>query len=235
MIKSPPNLRPALLTVGLTVLLAATAPAETFTETFDGGSNVGGWSYFPQEQIEPEGGNPGAYLHAWGLDTFAPWPSTTDPTSVFCGDYRSAGVTTIGVDLITIAVDFSAEGRNCTLMLRDDNDTPEDISDDWVAFTLGEFIPEPGEGWRSFTFEVPSQSDTWPDGWDSMTLGGNAPEPDWAALMADVDEVGFHHGDPLMFYIFQMWELGLDNPTITFEGSVAVEGQSLTQVKALFQ
>jgi len=231
----PPLLRTCAPGIILMLALTAPAAAETFTETFTGGSNVGLWSYFPQEQIETEGGNPGAYLHTWGLDTYAPWPTTTAPESIFTGDYRSMGVTSIGVDLITIAVDFSAEGRNCTLTLRWDNGTPDDYADDWVAFKLGEFIPVPGEGWRSFDFDVPSQSDVWPAGWDSFTLGPDAPEPDWVALMGDVAEVGFHHGDPLLFYIFQQWELGLDNPRITYEGGVAVEAASLSAVKELFR
>ena len=235
MITWPTIMRPAVLTVSLVLLLVAAAPAETFTETFDGGSNVGGWSYFPQEQVEPAGGNPGAYLHAWGLDTYAPWPATSDPTSIFCGDYRTAGVTGIGIDLIVHAVDFSAEGRECTLTLRADGGTPDDASDDWIAYVLGEFIPEPGDGWRSFAFDVPSQSEVWPAGWQSLALGPDAPDPDWAALMADVAEVGFHHGDPSMFFIFQMWDLGLDNASITFEGTVAVEATSLSAIKSLFQ
>lgn len=223
-----------ILTLALVLALAVGAQAETFTETFTGGSNVGGWSYFPQEQIEPAGGNPDAYLHAWGLDTYAPWPTTTETGTLFTGDYRTLGVSAIGIDLITIAVDFSADERHCTITLRDDNGTPDVWSDDWIAYQLGAFIPVPGDGWRSFDFDVPSQSDTWPDGWSSMALGPDAPDPDWADLMSDVAEVGFHHGDPTWFYIFQMWELGLDNPRITYAGGVAVENSTWSEVKALF-
>jgi hypothetical protein len=228
-------LRTMIPLVALLGAVALPTAAETFTETFDAGSNVGGWSYFPQEQIESTGGNPGAYLHTWGLDTYAPWPTTTENGTVFTGDYRSINVTAIGVDLLTIAVDFSAEGRECTLTLRYDNGTPGDFGDDWVAFKLGPFIPEPGDGWFTFDFAVPSQSDTWPDGWDSFALGPDAPDRDWVALMSDVAEVGFHHGDPLLFYIFQQWELGLDNPRITFEQGVATESASWGAVKALFE
>jgi hypothetical protein len=224
-----------LLFIVMASAWAVAAGAETFTETFDGGSNVGGWSYFPQELIETDGGNPGSYLHAWGLDTYAPWPTASEEGTIFSGDYRAMGVSSIGVDLTTIAVDFSADERNCTITLRDGNDTPFDYSDDWVAFKLGPFIPVPGQGWQSFDFDIPSQMDTWPEGWSSFVLGPNSPEPDWAALMADVDELGFHYGDPTFFYIFQMWELGLDNPRITFEGSVTVEPMNWGSVKALYR
>ncbi|MBD3220006.1 hypothetical protein GF314_02085 [bacterium] len=81
---------------------------------------------------------------------------------------------------------------------------------------------------------MPSQSDTWPDGWSSFALGPDAPEPGWVSLMADVDPLGFHHGDPTCFYIFQMWDLGLDSAAITLEDAVRVEVSTWSRVKGLF-
>jgi len=101
--------------LGLALILAAApALAETFTETFDSGSNVGGWTFGTgNELIESSGGNPGAYLHDTFVDTFAPQPRTSQP-SIFTGDLRQLGVNRIGIDLITYSVDFSAEGRPLT-------------------------------------------------------------------------------------------------------------------------
>ena len=42
----------------------AAAGTTTFVETFDGGSNVGGWTFGVPGSVEASGGNPGAYLAA---------------------------------------------------------------------------------------------------------------------------------------------------------------------------
>jgi hypothetical protein len=196
-------------------LLGSSAGAATFVETFDGGGNTGGWTFGASEVIAAAGGNPGAFLHVTGLDTFAPQPRTSAP-SLFTGDFRANGVTQFGVDLVTLAVDFSAEGRPLTLMLVSDNGTPADPDDDWAAYLIGPTnVPLPGQGWRSYLFDVPSQETSLPAGWLTLALGPNAPPtPDWNLVITDVTQVCFFYGDPQMFFIFQMWELGLDNPTI---------------------
>jgi hypothetical protein len=198
--------------------------ADAFVESFDGGSNVGGWTYFsPGETIETAGGNPGAYLHAFGLDTFAPLPRTTASGSVFTGDFRDAGVSSVGVDLITTHVDFSAEGRPLALMLFSDNDTPGAPGDDWAAYRLGPDIPVPGQGWLSYDFPVESSSTVLPPGWATIALGPSSPpDPDWNDVITDVSRLGFHYGDPTFFFIFQMWDIGLDNARIT-AGAVTVQ------------
>lgn len=207
-------------TAGLVLALAAAPPvalAETFTETFDGGSNVGGWTFGTgNEVIEASGGNPGAYLHDSFVDTFAPQPRTSQP-SIFTGDLRQLGVSRIGIDLITFSVDFSAEGRPLTLMLISDQGTPGNFDDDWAAFLMGPSnIPLPGEGWISYSFEVPSQETSLPAGWATLALGSSSPpDPDWNQVITNVAELRFFYGDPTMFFIFQGWNLGLDNPTIS--------------------
>ena len=195
---------------------ALASTANTFTETFTGGSNVGGWLYGgPGETIEAAGGNPGAYYHSPTLDTFAPQPRTSGPDSVFTGNYRTRNITAIGLDLITISVDFSAAGRPLTLMLVSDAGTPADPNDDWAAYFMGAVnVPVPGQGWASFSFAVPSQSTSLPAGWQTIALGPNSPPPDWNDVITDVDQVRFFYGDPTGFFIFQMWNVGLDNVSI---------------------
>lgn len=212
---------------GLTPLVSAwsgSIAAVQFVETFDGGSNTGGWSFHgPNEQIRPAGGNPGAHLHTTDLDTYAPRPGTT-LSSIFSGNYRATGVTRIGVDLLTVDVDFSAEGRPLTLMLTSKNGTPFDPNDDWAAYLMGPNIPLPGEGWKSYDFEVPSSANSLPPGWRTIPFGPNSPPtPDWNALMIAVASAGFFYGDPEMLFIFQMWELGLDNPRITYVDPAGAE------------
>ena len=199
-------------------LAAAPAVAADFTETFDGGSNVGGWTFGTgNEVIEGSGGNPGAYLHDTFVDTFAPQPRTSQP-SIFTGDLRQLGVTSIGIDLITHSVDFSAEGRPLTLMLVSDEGTPANFDDDWAAYIMGPSnVPLPGEGWISYSFDVPSQETALPAGWATIAFGASSPpEPDSNQLITDVAEVRFFYGDPTMFFIYQVWNLGLDNPTISY-------------------
>lgn len=188
----------------------------TFVETFEGDSNEGGWTWGFGDTIVPTGGNPGAYLRTDGLDTFAPRPQTTSG-GIFVGDYRATNVSSVGVDLITFAVDFSAEGRALTLMLIHDNDTPGDPFDDTAAYFLGPNIPLPGEGWSVYDFAVPSQDLSLPAGWQLLNLGDSGAPAlhDWNQVIQHVSEVWLHYGDPTFFYIFQQWVLGLDNPRIT--------------------
>jgi hypothetical protein len=208
---------PRLVAIAAALLLASAASfADSFTETFEGGSNIGGWLYGgPGETIETTGGNPGAYLHSPNLDTFAPQPRTSGPDSVFTGNFQSRNVSSIGIDLITIAVDFSAADRPLTLMLVSDAGTVGNPNDDWAAYFIGPAdVPEPGQGWLSYSFAVPSQSATLPAGWQTIALGPSSPAPDWNDLITDVDQVRFFYGDPTFVFIFQVWNVGLDNVTI---------------------
>jgi len=210
---------PAVALVALVVLSPVVRAQSSFVETFDGGSNEGSWTYgSPGEFIAPSGGNPGAYLHAPLVDTFAPRPRTSfGVPSMFTGDYRARGVTSVGIDLVTFAVDFSAGGRPLSVLLVSDNDTPSDFSDDWAAFHIGsDNIPLVGQGWLSYDFDIPAQAPSLPPDWDFLQYGPNSPpNPDWNEVITDVTQLRFFYGDPTMVFIFQQWTLGLDNPRIT--------------------
>jgi hypothetical protein len=113
--------------------------------------------------------------------------------------------------------DFSAAGRPLTLMLVSDAGTPGNANDDWAAYFVGPTdIPVPGEGWRSFAFSVPSQAPSLPPGWQTLGLGPNSPPtPDWNDVITDVSQVQFFYGDPTFIFIFQVWNVGLDNVSIS--------------------
>ncbi|MHC4948946.1 MAG: hypothetical protein ACYTG1_11900 [Planctomycetota bacterium] len=229
------------------VLASATATAlaggttTTFTETFDGGSNEGSWTWGAGDSTPAAGGNPGAYLRTDGLDTFAPQPRTQAAVSEFTGDYRAQDVSAIGVDLVTLAA-ATTGGRPATLMLIHDNDTPGDPFDDTAAYFMAANIPAFGEGWVSYDYVVPSQETTLPAGWLLLNLGdsGAPANHTWDEVMQDVSEVRFFYGDPTFFFIFQQWTLGLDNVRITkalpcpadVDGSGDVEVNDLLAVLA---
>lgn len=202
---------------GLAVMLGVSTAArgQVVVDGFEGGVNLGGWTYGgPFGGISGSGGNPGGYWNEPDIDTFAPQLRTTTPGSVFLGDYRGRQVSGLSVDLITFDVDFSAAGRPLSLMLGSDNGTPGNFNDDWAAFTMNALeVPQPGEGWRSFEFDVPSGSAALPAGWEFVEFGPGA-NPDWNTLIGGVDEVRFFYGDPRNFFIFQMWDLGADNVAI---------------------
>ncbi len=214
------------LAISAAALMTTSAIADTFVESFTGGSNTGSWTYYaPDEVIESAGGNPGAFLHAWNMDTFAPRPQTAwGVQSIFTGDYRARNVTSLGIDLILFHVDFSADERPLSLILVHDNFTPGDFSDDYGAYFLGpEDVPLVGEGWKSFDFDVPSQSSTLPAGWRFIVFGENAPaDPQWVDVVSHVSQVMFFYGNPEDFFIFQMWDVGMDNPRITEDQGAAI-------------
>jgi hypothetical protein len=193
------------------------AGVPTFVETFDGGSNAGGWTFGgPGGGIQAAGGNPGAYLSSGLLDTFAPQPRTTQAGSPFTGNYRERGVTSFGVDLVTFQA-MTTGGRPLTLMLIHDNDTPGVFADDTAAYFMGPNIPHVGQGWVSYDYGVPSQETALPAGWLLLNLGNleDPPLHTWDDVIQHVDVVRLFYGDPTFVFIFQQWFLGLDNPRIT--------------------
>lgn len=209
------------------LFLAGTAAGQiTIVEDWDTTPTVPndlrGWSFGFGDTVNPVGGNLNGYLNSVGLDTFAPTPST-DPGLVndYVGDkdYAAMQVSSIGVDVIVNAVDFSAGDRPLTLFLLNDNGTPGNLGDDiGVSFTGTDLIPVPGEGWRSFEFDVPSDSGSLPPGWVLRDLSGGTPTFDWADIITDVDRIEFFYGDPEFFFIFQQWDTGLDN--FTFQAAI---------------
>ena len=204
------------------LFFAAAAQAQTFVDTFEGGTNTAGWTFnsLSPDVIEPTGGNPGAWLHNPGLDTFAPILTNT-PTipSLFTGNLRARGVTNIGIDAITNSATFGAGGRQFSLLLRNIRGTPNDPDDDDYAYFVGPLVPQVGEGWKSFNFNVPSQNTSAvPAGWS----GGHAGDPEnfrpgvtWNDVITNVDVVEFWWLHPAFFAIFQQWDVGVDNVSVT--------------------
>jgi hypothetical protein len=53
---------------------------------------------------------------------------------MFTGDYHTRNVASVGIDMAIASVSGSVTGRNVTLILLNDNGTPENLQDDWGAF-----------------------------------------------------------------------------------------------------
>jgi len=225
------------------LLLAAShvARAQTFVDTFEGGVNSAGWTFNSQSPdiVEPAGGNPGAWLHNPGLDTFAPILTNTIGTpSLFTGNLRARQVTSIGVDARTDAATFGAGGRQFSILLRNIRGTPNDPDDDDYAYFVGPLVPQVGEGWKSFNFNIPSQdTSAVPAGWS----GGHAGDPEnfrpgvtWNDVITNVDSVEFWWLHPAFFAIFQQWDVGVDNVRVTAipepTGALALSGLALAGV-----
>ncbi len=200
----------------------------TFVETFDKHSNIGGWSYFgnPDNRIEvyePQDGNPGAFIHATCdglrcLDTYAPQLRTqVGVSSIFTGDYRAKKVAMVGIDLVTFGPELvTTEARPLSLLLRNDNGTPTDWTDDVVTYWIGNRnVPHESGQFKEYVIEIPSQSTTLPKGWGIMSgYGTGDDDADWNKVITDVSQITFFYGNPELFFIFQQWELGFDNAAI---------------------
>jgi hypothetical protein len=205
---------------GLVFAVAASAQQITFTDTFEGQQNQGGWEFGETSAfIAPAGGNPGAYLHG-EFYYYLPETETSEAATspVFIGDYRARGVSAIGADANNFSVQYGVGGYPFVLLLETDNGTSEP-SDDWAAFVRGDPIPYPGSGWKSFSFEVRSHATSMPPGWEVLGLGPPPPGLDWNVLIRNVTGVYFYFGDPNTVYLgYNAWTAGLDNLSITFDG-----------------
>ena len=200
----------------------ANATEVIYRETFESGTNVSGWTWGTgSEDILENDGNPGRYLRENYLVTFTPRASTDfGIQSVF------TGVSSVGIDMAIPYVSGTATGRTVTVILLNDNGTPDDLEDDWGAFKVTD-LPIPPTGiagiieptdilqWRSYDITVPSQSATLPEGWSWISRNYLRKNGSWARLMRDVDHVGFILGDPATLYPLLAWDVALDNPRIT--------------------
>lgn len=182
--------------------------------------NQGNWRWGgPLDQLVPTGGFPTDHRASFGIDTFAPILTSTGP-STFTGDYRAAGVTALGVDLQTFDLDFpSSCQRPLSLVLTQNNGTPGNPFDDVYVYTvLPQTVPCPDGLWHGYSVDVPSQSTTLPANWGVDPNWTGTADAAWNTVIADVSSVSWFYGDPTFFFILQMWDIGADNPRISFSG-----------------
>lgn len=204
-------------------------------ETFSDGSNEGNWGFgCPGDVFDGNGGNPGPFRRITSLESFAPMARNCGAQpSVFTGDYRKDKVFSLAVDFKTFSASYTTDARPLTLVLVNHAGTPDDASDDLFVFYVGkDNIPAEStsialDGWVRYQFAVPSESPILPrphsaaegePGWVAAVgeVFAPAPDPDavWNTVIQQVDEVIFWWHDPRYFAIFQMWDVGMDNPAI---------------------
>ncbi len=207
-------------TIGcVALLLGAGASAQIYyVDGFSGGTNLGAWTFgAPVEGIEPTGGVSGAYLRGSQLDTTVPLLRTgAGVSSPFTGNYRARSAQRLNVSLRVNATDFSVSSFHPAAILYSENGTPGNTSDDWGVYSLNPNTLGSSGVWRDYYFPVPSLATTLPAEWTYIAFGPNSPAgPDWNALVQSVDRVMFSFGDPSLFYLFQMWDVGADNVQIS--------------------
>ena len=225
-------LRPVVWSLMAIVLIGshieAGATDITTTETFETGTNIGNWMWGTGSEVILET-NGTHHLREDYLVTYTPRASTDfGGQSFVTGDYRSRNVASVGIDMAIPFVSSDVSTRTVTLILLNDNGTPEDLADDWGAFKVTD-MPVPPTGiagiteillGRSYDIPVPSHANTLPEGWTWTSRNYVRRSGSWARLMRDVDHVGFILGDPAVIYPLLVWDVALDNPRIT-----TIEGQ----------
>ncbi len=202
--------------IPLLLLLLAFPARGGFVETFDNGSNEGDWHLTVNPAtIEPDGGNPGPYLHATADAAIPTWyvPLGTS-TRYFLGNFARKRVGTLAVD-IDIFSGVEVPDRAITLDLNTTLGTG-DFRKGVDAYYIGTAISRLPAGWHTYAFPINAASTTIPPGW-VVTKGNGRPgtDVDWQALMGDVETLGVELGTPGFFYPFGIWDLGLDNARIS--------------------
>jgi hypothetical protein len=82
---------------GLVIAITTAAAQGNVVDTFDNNINLGTWRLTTNPnmlyQIEPSGGNPGAYLHGQVSTAVPTWFINNPAGNPFVGDYAAEGVT----------------------------------------------------------------------------------------------------------------------------------------------
>lgn len=207
----------AVLMVLLTAALTSPAHAALTTtalESFDGTLDQATWRLSIRDEIDTSGGHPGSFLHNPETDSGVPQPIYVGPPDTpFLGNYRAAGVFSLGIDVDIYSASIGVDPtRPLSLDLTSDMGTPDDPSDDCEAYTVGAKLPQPGNGWKSFTFRVPSGRTTLPSGWVIRgTCGGLSGDAAWNAVITNVTRIVFPFADPDTLWYFQIWDIGIDS------------------------
>lgn len=198
---------------------AVTAVAGEFVETFAG--DAGPWSNSPNEgYLMTEGGNPGAYfsmVSSFGVFRSNPMPRTfLGGAPEWLGDFRTAEVTSIGVDIIVLGSQTNIDSPGSLFLYS--NMGTKDIGDDQVIYYLTDQLPAPGDGWISYDIPLDPSGNAPSRGWRFGDPTPHNPEPayDFEVLIRNVSTVGFLFGSFEDQANLGFTSVGIDNPRLTF-------------------
>lgn len=232
--------------LAMVLAMSTVAMAETVTADFENDVNLGNWTFYGwTEGINPSGGNPDGWFSSGYFWAFWPVLKCESGAAGFTGDYANMGVTRISGDFSTpLCENGGANGFPFTVLLRNDMGTA-DIGDDFFVYPdpFNWLIPQIGEGWTHYDFDIPSDfvggPGELPDGWlggSSWTEGDIFPsDKTFMEVMNNVTTVEFHWNHPAYFAFDTGWEVGGDNITLEYDGSVATEEMTFGSVKSLFR
>ena len=60
-------------------------------------------------------------------------------------------------------------------------------------------------------------------GWTVQGCPGLTEDEAWSRVITGVDQLRLYTGDPEGIFIFQVWDIGLDNPRITWEPPLLID------------
>ncbi|HKE49815.1 MAG TPA: hypothetical protein VKB52_17245 [Rhodanobacteraceae bacterium] len=213
----------------LLVLGASAAHATEVVDDFESGTNPNQWGWTNggggNFTIQPDGGNPGAWLDS-GVPYFSDHPNLTSfpPDGTALRDALASGalvsasadierLDTAGVTGCGPVYDLPS---NFTLQLSDIHTIPSDPPTVIEAHTTDGPV-SPLEGpfpWMTVTFAIPSDSTDVPPGWVL-----NAPPElnyTWQDLMHNIDGISFFVVNPEEITFDSCWHLGGDNIVIGY-------------------
>lgn len=208
------------LTVAALGAALAASPSLADVVTFDNGAE--GWSIQNAVTIEAAGGNPGANLYHYQIDTFGVnIANSSNPA--FIGDYGAKGPVTVSLDIKVNQIwDFFV------------GDVPRDLVVEFRSYSLAQNgypytsvwanlgTLSTGMDWTTLGVHIADPtSATLPAGWggygdeDPVTFEPILPAGvTFADVMANVEEVNFTTFVPGYFFGFTNFDFAVDNVSI---------------------
>lgn len=210
----------AVLSLVAAGVVLAASPAFATVVTFDNGPE--GWSIQNAVTIDPLGGNPGANMSHFQIDTFGVTvANSTSPE--FLGDYGAKGPVTVSIDVKVnrIWTEFFGDvGRELVVEFRNYSLAQNGYPWASVWTKVGDIYTDLDWTTMSATIADPSSA-TLPMGWGGTgDEDPNTFEPilpagvTFADVMAGVDEIVFTSFVPGYFYGFTNYDFAVDNISI---------------------